>query len=161
MRQKVHKLCPFSSNILFSQRGVINLISYAVFFAACRGLVRPRTCNSCSRDSPRLANRSQAKLATDGPGMSPKAFAAVTPCGRADAHSAHLSIHLTRGEALRQDTLRACCSIFLAKIMKQISCGSELIFISPTGGSIYKGRCAPRNRADKAINFLIVGQSWM
>lgn len=48
--------------------------------------------------------------------MSPKAF---TACGRADAHSAHLSIHLTRGEALRQDTLRACCSIFLALTMKR------------------------------------------
>lgn len=86
------------------------------FCSVCGVRVRPRTCNSCSRDSPRLANRSQAKLATDGPGMSPKAF---TACGRADGHSAHLSIHLTRGEALRQDTLRACCSIFLALSMKR------------------------------------------
>lgn len=89
------------------------------FFAVRSVLVRPHTCNSCSRDSPRLANRSQAKLATDGPGMSPKAFPGATPCCRADTLSAHLSIHLTRGEALRQDTLRACCSILLTKLMKR------------------------------------------
>lgn len=38
---------------------------------------------------------------------------------------------------------------------------SELIFICPTGGSIYKGRRAPRTRADKPRNLLILGQSWM
>ncbi|TNN81301.1 hypothetical protein EYF80_008361 [Liparis tanakae] len=71
---------------------------------------------SCNRDSPRLANKSQAKLATDGPGMSSRV---LSGCGLADARSAHLSIHFTRCKALRPDTLRACCSILLTLIMKR------------------------------------------
>ncbi len=77
------------------------------------------TCNSCSRDSPRLANKSQAKLATDGPGMWSSVLTASVACAPVNAPSAHLSIHLTRGKALRPDTLSACCSILLTKIMKR------------------------------------------
>lgn len=43
----------------------------------------------------------------------------------------------------------------------RISSTSALILISQTGGSIYKALRVPRTRGDKAMKFLILGQSWM
>lgn len=78
------------------------------------------TCSSWRRDSPRLAKRSQANLATVGPGIS---FRVFIPCAasvffRPAALSAHFSIHLISGDALRPDTLRACCSILMAMFIR-------------------------------------------
>lgn len=126
------------------------------------------TCNSCSRDRPPLANRSQAKLAAVGPGMSSRVLTACRslPSGGAAALSAHLSIHLTRGKALRTDSRSACCTILLTKIMERWCLfadplGVDAHFVFPAAGCIYNAQGASGTQSEKDVNFLIIDQSWV
>lgn len=129
----------------------------AALLYGCSHVERAPTCNWCNLDSPRRANKSQAKPSTDGPGMSSRLLT-VVPSGPAAAPSAHLSAHLRRGKALRPDTLRACCSILLTEIMER-SPRADAHFLSPAGleALFITPQPAPRTRGDNAVHFRMEG----
>ncbi|KAG7264769.1 hypothetical protein CRUP_007095 [Coryphaenoides rupestris] len=110
------------------------------------------------RDSALLANKSHANLANDGPGISARDFTDSPVRGGSfsagDAIPGHPSSHLTRGDALRLDTLlRACCSILVEREQENYS--ESKLFVRHDVGSMPRMTQEEEHQADTKSGLLV------